>query len=35
MKRTHYNGELRLDHVGQKVHLVGWVAKKRNLGSLI
>lgn len=35
MKRSHYNGELRVDHVGQAVHLVGWVAKKRNLGSLL
>jgi len=33
--RTHKNHELRIEHVGQSVHLVGWVAKKRNLGGLI
>ena len=35
MKRTHNNGELRLKDVGQSVQLIGWVAKKRNLGSLV
>ena len=35
MNRTHNNGELRLSDVGKKVTLIGWVAKKRNLGSLI
>lgn len=35
MYRTHHNGELRLSHVGMSVTLVGWVAKKRNLGSLV
>lgn len=35
MYRTHNNGELRLSHVGKQVSLVGWVAKKRNLGSLV
>lgn len=35
MYRTHYNGELRLTHLHQHVTLVGWVAKKRNLGSLL
>lgn len=35
MERTCYNTELSLDNVGQEVTLVGWVAKKRNLGSLI
>lgn len=35
MNRTHNNGELRLEHVGQIVELKGWVAKKRNLGSLV
>ncbi|MCQ3034659.1 MAG: aspartate--tRNA ligase [Bacilli bacterium] len=35
MERTNYNGELRLSDVGKKVTLLGWVAKKRNLGSLV
>ncbi len=35
MERTHYNGTLTLDNVNQKVVLVGWVAKKRNLGSIV
>ena len=35
MNRTHNNGELRLEHAGQIVELKGWVAKKRNLGSLV
>jgi aspartyl-tRNA synthetase len=33
--RSHLNGELRLDHVGQIVTLIGWVQRKRNLGSLL
>lgn len=35
MERTHENGTLRLEHVDQKVTLVGWVSKRRNLGSLV
>lgn len=35
MKRTHQNGQLRLSHVNQEVTLLGWVAKRRNLGSLV
>ncbi len=35
MNRTHTNGELRLTDVGKKVTLLGWVAKRRNLGSLV
>lgn len=35
MNRTHNNGELRLSNVGETVELIGWVAKKRNLGSLV
>ena len=35
MNRTHNNGELRIDNVGETVELKGWVAKKRNLGSLV
>ena len=35
MYRTHNNGELRLADVNKEVTLVGWVSKKRNLGSLV
>ncbi len=35
MERTCYNSDLSSDNVGQNVSLVGWVAKKRNLGSLV
>jgi len=35
MKRTHLNGLLTLGDVGQEVTLLGWVAKRRNLGSLL
>jgi len=35
MERTHENGTLRLANAGEKVTLVGWVAKRRNLGSLV
>ena len=34
-QRTHRNGELRLDHAGQVVRLLGWCRRARNLGSLI
>lgn len=35
MNRTHNNGELRIENVGEQVELIGWVAKKRNLGALV
>lgn len=35
MKRTNYNGELRLANVGEEVTLVGWVSTRRNLGSIL
>lgn len=35
MQRTHNNGELRKDNINENVSLIGWVAKKRNLGSLV
>ncbi len=35
MERTCYNTELSLANIGQRVTLLGWVAKKRNLGSII
>ncbi|HJW43838.1 MAG TPA: aspartate--tRNA ligase [Geothrix sp.] len=34
-QRTHRNGDLRLDHVGQTVRLFGWCRRVRNLGSLV
>lgn len=34
-KRTLYAGSLRESHIGQDVTLMGWVQKRRNLGSLI
>lgn len=34
-KRTHMCGSLRNSDLGKEVVLMGWVAKKRNLGSLV
>ena len=34
MKRTCFNTDLTLESVGQEVDLVGWVSKKRDLGSI-
>lgn len=33
--RTHNAGELRKEHVGQKIILTGWVQRRRDLGGLI
>ena len=35
MERTCFNTELNENNVGQEVKLIGWVSKKRNLGSII
>ncbi|MBQ9458199.1 MAG: aspartate--tRNA ligase [Bacilli bacterium] len=35
MQRSHFNGTLSLAELGQTVTLKGWVAKYRNLGSLL
>ena len=35
MERSHYSNELGLNNVGEQVSLLGWVSKRRNLGSLL
>lgn len=35
IKRTHNCGELSLNNLNEKVSVVGWVSKRRNLGSLL
>ena len=34
-QRTHRNGELNMQHVGQSVRLLGWCKRIRNFGSLV
>lgn len=33
--RSHYSSELKLQHLGEKVTVMGWVHKRRDLGGLI
>ena len=35
LKRTHYCGALRSTDVGRKVTIMGWVARRRDLGNLL
>ena len=35
LRRTHYCGELRASHAGQRVVLMGWVHRRRDLGGVI
>ena len=34
-RRTHMNGLVNENLIGQEITVTGWVAKRRNLGSLI
>jgi aspartyl-tRNA synthetase len=34
-RRTNYCGELRAEHVGQEVVLLGWVNRQRDIGNLV
>ena len=35
MNRTYRNGELSIKNLNETVTLIGWVAKRRNLGSIL
>src|SRR5258708_15367506 len=35
LRRTHMCGELRAEHAGQRVVLLGWVNRRRDLGNVI
>lgn len=35
MKRTHNNNQLQLQDINNQVELIGWVSKRRNLGSIV
>ena len=35
LKRTHYCGELRAKDAGRDVIVMGWVARRRDLGNLL